>query len=721
MNRNFFPINKKIKNFDQLDHFFMKFLKNVSTMNTTISQRNVFINLAIEMLNEMNQFRSEQMSNNTIGNNICEEIHIHAVEQLRLMDSKHKREKAVKNSGTYVEPIELSSGFDFVMKKDKKTGATIRTTVQRTFQYVSPIKTLEAAFSDPEFEQMYVDFNTAGDHVCQEGVYERFCCGTLFQNSEFFKTNPLALQLKLFVDDFEPCDALKSKAGKHKTTAYYLQINNLPQKFLSSVNSIYLVALCDASDSKNEYTNTNNVIEVIVGDIQMIERNGIVTKSGRNIKGTLMCAMYDNLGGNVLLGLHASFASNHYCRICTALKRDCQQMTSENPNLVRTVDDYNKCLAILESNQKSKDTKGLKTYCHLNDLDQFHIMKNITVDFMHDLFEGLIPFTLEKIFGYCVTKKIATMDQLDGLVECFHFGDLHKSKPSKINLDKKNLGQNASQSYCLFINIPFVLHQYKNELCEIWTPVDALLQIVQIITSTPLDKTDLERLATLIHMHLDSFLKLFGEDLKPKHHLLLHYIRVICAMGPVVFFWVMRMEAKHQCFKRIAHRTKNFVNLKKTMAQQHQEAMHAAASPYSDDILVSKKMTLIGYCIDCNKYQNHLQKVLTMDMIDETFVINSVQINGVKYKSDYLVVHENKLYLIDHVIMHNSRFWILCCYSYQIEKYETFSNSFLLKRCEEIRMIESNEIKSIHVYERKYLKTQTHIIVENLELYRLNK
>lgn len=720
MDKNFFPIGKSIKNFDRLDDFFRNYFKNVSTMNTTITQRDMFIKLTIEMFIEVNSFRKDKIQDIS-ANKICEEIHGHVVDQLRSMDSKYKREQAIKHSDTYVEPVELSSGFEFKMKKDKNTGAILRTPIQSTFQYVNPIKQLEALFSDSSFEKLYVDYNTSNDHVCEENVFERFCCGNVYQNSQFFKTNPLALQLKLFVDEFEPCDALKTKAGKHKTNAYYFQINNLPTKFLSKVDSIYLVALCNASDSKNEYTNTNNVLEVIVNDIQKIERDGIKTKSGQYIKGSLICGMFDNLGGNILYGLNGSFSSNNYCRICTAMKKDCQRMTMENPDLIRTIDGYNKCLKLLESNEKSKDTKGIKAYCCLNDLDHFHIMKNITVDFMHDIFEGLISFTLEKIFEQCVSKKIASMEDIQGLVDCFNFGDIHKYKPSKINLEKKNLGQNASQSYCLFINIPFILYKYQSKLNEIWTPVEALLQIVQIIKSTSINDNDLVRLTTLIHKYLDSFIKLFGGGLKPKHHLLLHYVRVIRAMGPVTFFWVMRMEAKHQFFKRIAQRTKNFVNLKKTMAQQHQEAMYLAQSPYTDEISVSKKMTPIGCSIDYNTYQNTLRRVLTMNMLDETFVVNSIQINGIKYKSDYLIVYENTIYLIDHVIMHKNQFWILCCCSYKIEKYESFLNSFILKKCEETRMIDLNELKSLHVYDKKYLKIQTHIIVENLELYRLHQ
>lgn len=230
-----------------------------------------------------------------------------------------------------------------------------------------------------------------------------------------------------------------------------MQINNLPQKYLSKVNSIYLVALCDASDSKSEYTNTNNVLETIVEDIKLLESQGITTKCGLNLKGTLIGGMHDNLGGNVLLGLHSSFNSNYYCRICLATKQQCQEMTNEHSDLLRTEDNYRKCLKLLESNAKTKDSKGIKSYCHLNDLSQYHIMKNITVDFMHDILEGLIPFTFENIFKLIVSKKFATIDQIQGLVDCFHFGNLHKSnKPSKINVEKKILDRmHHSHILCL--------------------------------------------------------------------------------------------------------------------------------------------------------------------------------------------------------------------------------------------------------------------------------
>lgn len=716
MERNFYPINKPVINFDKLDEFFIKFSTNISSMNTTIAQRDQFISLSIA---EVNNLRKDVLlSENT--NKICESIHNHSIEQLRFIDSKYKRTKLLKMSDLYVDPVELSSGFDFVMKTDKKTGETVRTSIQRTFQFIPILKSISALFSKREFEEMYIQYNTNGDHICKDGVYEQFCCGDVYKSLDFFKLNPLALQLKLFVDDFEPCDGLKTKAGKHKTTAYYMQINNLPNKFMSKVKSILLVALCDATDAKNEYTNTNNVIDVIREEICELETTGITTNSGRNIKGTLICAMYDNLGGNILLGLHASFASNHYCRICLTLKSDCQSMTKENPNVLRTMCDYDKCVEVLQSNEKNKETFGVKSYCHLNDIKHFHIMRNISVDFMHDILEGLISFTLLEVFEYCTNRNIATIDQIESLVECFNFGELDKcAKPSKIKLDKKNLGQSASQSYCLFKSIPFILFKLKEFLHDIWEPVGTLLQILTIITSHSITECDVERLESLVQKHLDSFIKIFGKHLKPKQHLLLHYARVIRSMGPIVFFWVMRMESKHQFFKRIAQRTKNFINLKKTMALQHQENMAIDGPSFSNEIIVSKKTTLFGCCNEHDKYKHLIDRVGMIS--DNTIVVNSVEIDGVKYKAGYIVENRKTLCLIEYVVKYENRFWLLCSHSYNIEKYDSFLNSFLIRKIEDLSIFDLNESENLSVSEVKYLQTDCYIVVENLNLYNLYK
>lgn len=86
-------------------------------------------------------------------------------------------------------------------------------------------------------------------------------------------------------------------------TAFYFKIMSLPPNILSKTDGIYLVALSDACDSKSDLCDVNTVLETILTDIRLIETNGILTSSKRNLKGTLACVSFDNLVGNVLYGL----------------------------------------------------------------------------------------------------------------------------------------------------------------------------------------------------------------------------------------------------------------------------------------------------------------------------------------------------------------------------------------------------------------------------------
>lgn len=73
----------------------------------------------------------------------------------------------MKKSRLYVQPVEMSSGFQFATTIDKNTGEPIQSTFQRTFQYISPFEQLEALFNDQDFEKMYMEFNKSNDHQCK--------------------------------------------------------------------------------------------------------------------------------------------------------------------------------------------------------------------------------------------------------------------------------------------------------------------------------------------------------------------------------------------------------------------------------------------------------------------------------------------------------------------------------------------------------------------------
>lgn len=199
--------------------------------------------------------------------------------------------------------------------------------------------------------------------------------------------------------------------------------------------------------------------------------------------------------------------------------------------------------------------------------------------------------------------------------------------------------------YCLLIHIPFILFKFKNQLTSIWKPIETLLQILQIVFSTRRSYDDVDTLKNLVRDHLNSIKNIFAEHLRPKHHFLTHYPRIITAMGPIINFWVMRMEAKHQYFKHIAHETKNFINLKKTMANKHQEFVFHNGYTYKDEVLRSKTTSHLTSCNNFDLYENALKAALAEEVIENAISFKWIKINGIKYKSGHLIRFDSIFYI----------------------------------------------------------------------------
>lgn len=623
----------------------------------------------------------------------------------------------------FIEPQEKSTGFKIKRIFDNTAKCVVSKSVHTTFQFVPISETLRALFSSADFEEAYINFNSQKDHDCSPETYVNFCCGDLYNSSDFFKMNPLTIQLRLFTDDFEPCDPLKSKAEKHKITAYYFFINNLPTKFQSNLNNIYLVALSDGSDAKSELADAGVVIETIIEDLKSIEMNGIKTGSGAILKGSLIGVIFDNLGGNNLFGFSGGFNANYYCRMCTSKRSDCQKMVTEDSSKIRKRDEYDRIVAQIRSGAALNLTEslGIKSACCLNTLPNFHILSNFTVDLMHDIFEGSAGFLMLEVFKYCMREKIATLEQLQTLVECFHYGDLwKKSVPSKLNIEKKNLGQNASQMRCLIFHLPYILFPFKHELQNIWLAVESMLQIIQILLSYQMNENDLNRLSELITTHLRCYQLFFNQSLKPKHHFLLHYVRVIRLVGPVVRFWALRMEAKHQYFKRIIRTTNNFVNIKKTLAYKHQEHFFGASFSLVDDLTFGKKTDFID-CFDFDVYLEPLRSLqFSDDVLETSFTTKSLKLNDRVYKPGILLAFGKQFYEIEHILDVQNEVLFLCHRYYEILSYELFLNSLHIQPKEKITVLNLRSLENNKPFGKLNISGSIFVIADSLDTYKMS-
>lgn len=694
-----------------------EFCTNIIRMNLNEKKTNEIFRLTEKIVRDLQKFNVRLMNDDDHQISpvkVIESTTDFFVNELEKRKTTFKRNLINRKNEAFVHPKELSIGTRWERKKfTDGNGAqiSIPRIVQNTYQYIQVKETIQFLFKSREFCDMYFNENTVLDHKCEKGKYKYFCCGQTYQKSEFFKENPLAVQLHLSSDDFEICSPLQSKAGVHKICAIYLTIQNIPPKYLSKYNNIYLVALCNADDLKSKTTDFNNLWQEIVRDINYLETVGVEIDGRPNLKCTLTHLSFDNLGANLSLGYVACFSSSHFCRHCLRSKDQCQIAIEDDSDLIRTKFIYNEQLRIVQNSEKVKydETKGVKFYCKLNDLLHFHIIDNPTVDIMHDLAEGIVPFLIKNLLLHAFNKKIFNENDFNWMTQFYSYGWLHRHEiPSSICLNKRSLGQNAVQSLCLFKHLPMILYEYRHNehLRNVWPCVISLLRILEIVYSYEVTDELLDILKAEIRSHLASIREILHEHLRPKHHFMLHYPYLFRIMGPLIHLIMMRFEAKHQQIKRLLSDNRNFRNINKTLANKHQRAGSTAEFSYKNEIETKKINPSNPSFIATLQLENDLNV-----QIGET---EYLRINNYEYMPNLLFIHKKCVYQIKKVLLIGNDY-VLFANKCIIGVYDSFLN------CSEIDVNTSSSSSSQNESDSKILiKINDLANKKTFDLYNVN-
>lgn len=122
--------------------------------------------------------------------------------------------------------------------------------------------------------------------------------------------------------------------------------------------------------------------------------------------------------------------------------------------------------------------------------------------------------------------------------------------------------QNAGRMWCLLHLIPQMLGDVVPENDVYWNFLLELKEIVELTFANCLSESHVYLMILKIQDHLSAFLGLFPDkQLLPKHHFMLHYPCLMCALGPLRQTWCMRFESKHSYFTKLAKTINNFINL----------------------------------------------------------------------------------------------------------------------------------------------------------------
>lgn len=202
---------------------------------------------------------------------------------------------------------------------------------------------------------------------------------------------------------------------------------------------------------------------------------------------------------------------------------------------------------------------------------------------MHDALEGFVKDTRLILTKY-IEQNVISLDELNERIKGFDYG--YSEKVSKLSLIKPQhlqnsgkLHQTASQMWMLSTMLHLILVNFVGEDCPYMTNYRKMLEILSISFAEKIHIGMIEYLSEAIQEYLVNFGSLYKENIPgedrlknftPKQHFLINFPRLLTVFGPLIRYWTMRMEAKHQFLKRIVQALRNYKNLTLTLAKKYQ-------------------------------------------------------------------------------------------------------------------------------------------------------
>jgi hypothetical protein len=196
------------------------------------------------------------------------------------------------------------------------------------------------------------------------------------------------LLLQLYSDGIAITNPLGPKKDAHKLTAFYYQIEDLPDIIRSELNMIQLHAIC-YTDSLESQESRKTIYHTLVNDLNELQRDGITvpTIDGR-IYFAFTTIAADNLSANDLGGFQKNFSSGNFCRHCLISYEHRLIPLIDITFLPRSTHAHDFLVQTVLQRDDGSILQGVKCPSPMQDLLNFHPVNSLPPDLMHDYCEG---------------------------------------------------------------------------------------------------------------------------------------------------------------------------------------------------------------------------------------------------------------------------------------------------------------------------------------------
>lgn len=150
-----------------------------------------------------------------------------------------------------------------------------------------------------------------------DGKLENLVDGALFDSHPILSTNRRTIQIVLYSDEIELCNAIGNHIKKHKLLMFYCVIHNLPKQYRSRLAAIHLYTIIK-EELVLEY-GYDKILETLLKELHTLAEGYEINIANGNleIQGCLMAYVADTpaaqKAGGFKEGVGLSFRKSRHC------------------------------------------------------------------------------------------------------------------------------------------------------------------------------------------------------------------------------------------------------------------------------------------------------------------------------------------------------------------------------------------------------------------------
>lgn len=569
---------------------------------------------------------------------------------LESISSEYKRLQGAERDGFYIRPEPYLLCHRDVYAQNDENVVLERKAAHG--QHVPLRRSLKCFLELPGIFNLIQNFIRQCENT--PDVVQNFVQGDLWQAEVRDFTGEYLLPLHLHFDDYQFNNSNGSHVHEGELGALYASLPCLPPPFQNSVENMFVASLFLSRDRKNS---TDAVVFGPVIDELIYLRNvGIVLQiQGINVRVffAFKKIIADNKGNNSIQGFVESFRANYFCRICKMHRNDTKHICRIPDNLLRNFDNYT-----ADVNLRDLTETGVKQECVWNRVPGYHVVDNISCDLFHDFNYGLLRYGVCAVLNNFInTRNYFDLDTFKDRIESFNYGPSEKgNKPpsckfSVERLESSSLNLSGSEMLCLGRYLPQMIGDLVPKNNKVWEFYGIVHEILLLVYSPHYIVGTELYLDSLIRQHNELYVSLFHTNLKPKHHIMMHYKTLYQKSGPLVHISTLTSERKHRLGKLYMHAMNSRINPPLSIAVKLQLEMCEYLANFKEPKSVSHGLrqcavgTLHNYCFFGN--------LLNIDAHIVVSVVQSVNILGTYYNVGMVVVvRYSDLYPVFGTIAH---------------------------------------------------------------------